>query len=816
MSSESGFPGAARWATALAAVLLVAGCAAPANDLKRQAQDSARKGDWATAIARYEQSLAAGESDTELRTSLALARNAYSNALMTSAQRHLRDADFEAAESQVRQAQSIVPSDAADQLLQEIGDRRRLSEQLLIIEQLIAGGHMDEARGRVGALSEKMPRDPRITELLRRLEPPAPATALQTATLAYPNPVSIQFRDSGLRTVFEFLTRTTGVNFVLDKDLKDMRTSINAQQVSMDEVLHMLLVSNQLEKRVLGPNTLLIYPATQAKQRENQELVVKAFYLAHADPKQTLALIKTMVKTRDVHIDEKLNLLVLRDTPEAIRMAERLIAYQDRAEPEVLLEVEVLEVQRNNLNNLGIQWPDGIAVATPAMPLTELRTLNSSRISVSGLSAGLNFRRQDLQADVLANPMIRVRNRERARIHIGDRIPLLTATASATGGFVSESVQYVDVGVRLEVEPEVSVDQIVGIKVSLEVSSLGTRIQTNSGSVVFQIGSRSATTALRLRDGETQLLAGLISDQERNAVQSVPLLGRIPAVGWLFRNNDRTRTKTEIVLAITPRIVRSVEQPGVSSLQFWSGTEGRISDRPPGWSAPGAGEGPRLKTPTIEKSGADALQAPKAAPGDNSGDQTPPVRSSSGASVGDGSPSGGSPVGDSVRDLPDAARLASEAGTVPRKASARPATAPFARKIALRWEGPPAAKPGEVITLSLKAQGMTALKQLPFQIGFDAGAMTLEGIEAGDWLTTAGGAGELTRTAGPSGSVSLKWVPSSESAVTAVDGTVAQLKFRVADNARRLGVRLESFNPTGPSQSPMVQPPPMFLLDIHP
>jgi general secretion pathway protein D len=328
---------------------------------------------------------------------------------------------------------------------------------------------------------------------------------------------------------------------------------------------------------------VFVYPNTPQKQREYQELVVKGFYLPNADVKQTANMIRTLVKTRDIFIDEKINLLVIKDTPSAIRLAERLIAAHDLAEPEVMLEVEVLEVSRSRLLELGIRYPDALAVSLVGAAgepgqLTLPEWLNrSSEIVQLNFTNPLflfSLRQQDGITGVLANPRIRVKNKDKARVHIGDRVPVITTTAAATGGFVSESVSYLDVGLKLEVEPLISLDDEVGIKVGLEVSNIVREVRPpGSTSLVYQIGTRTAATNLRLRDGETQVLAGLISDDDRHIADKVPALGDMPVLGRLFKHTTDNKNRTEIVLLITPRLMRTLARPEAGSVEFAAGTE---------------------------------------------------------------------------------------------------------------------------------------------------------------------------------------------------------------------------------------------------
>jgi len=183
------------------------------------------------------------------------------------------------------------------------------------------------------------------------------------------------------------------------------------------------------------------------------------------------------------------------------------------------------------------------------------------------------LKQQDGISNTLANPRIRVKNKEKARIHIGDRVPVITTTAAATGGFVSESVTYLDVGLKLEVEPLISLEDEVSIKVGLEVSNITNTVKSTSGSLTYQLGTRTAATNLRLRDGETQVLAGLISTDDRRAADRVPGLGDLPIAGRLFSHTLDNNARSEIVLLITPRLARTLARPDAASVEFAAGTE---------------------------------------------------------------------------------------------------------------------------------------------------------------------------------------------------------------------------------------------------
>jgi len=300
-----------------------------------------------------------------------------------------------------------------------------------------------------------------------------------------------------------------------------------------------------------------------------------------------------------------------------------------------MLEVEVLEVTRNRLLELGIRYPQTLAVGlvgggaagtggTPGtVTLREWHDRNADlvRLTFTDPLFLFSLHQHDDRTNVLANPRIRVKNKEKARIHIGDRVPVITTTAAATGGFVSESVTYLDVGLKLEVEPQIFLEDEVGIKVGLEVSTINGTIKSTSGTLTYQIGTRNATTNLRLSDGETQVLAGLIQDKDLRTAERVPGLGDLPIAGRLFSSTSDTTNRSEIVLLITPRLQRTLARPDAGSVEFAAGTEAQTGIprlgggagisasppfEPPVTVAPG--------TPSEEGVAAGAAAAPPAQP----------------------------------------------------------------------------------------------------------------------------------------------------------------------------------------------------------
>jgi general secretion pathway protein D len=558
----------------------LAGCAG--HQAYTEGRELIDQGRLAEGFAKMEEAIRLEPEKLEYRTYLARERAIAASRLIASAETERRQEHFDKAETVYRAVLAADPgNDRAVAGLAALDRERRYAGIFRRTEELVERGAWQEARELLRPVLAEEPRQRRARELQERIaaiesrERPAQPQLPK----AYATPVTVSFRDAPLRAVLDTLSRASGVNFYLDKDVRaDLRVSVTGRDTTLEELLRALLATNQLDQRVLNDSTVLVYPNTPAKQREYLNLMVRSFYLARADAKQVAQTLRAILKVRDLSVNEKLNLIIMRDSPQMVKLAERLIALEDIAESEVTLEVEVMEVKRSRLATIGVQWPDRLDLSVPSstpsgsFTLRNLRALNSGNVNAALSDLIVNLHQQDTDANLLANPLIRVRNREKARIMIGDKVPVVTTTASATG-FVGENVTYLDVGLKLEVEPVIDREDDVAIKVNLEVSSIVNQVQTNSGTIAYQIGSRNAQTLLQLHDGETQVLAGLINDSDRRTATKVPGLGDLPVLGRLFSSHDTDGEKTEIVLSITPHLVRNNRRPPYSETEFQAGTD---------------------------------------------------------------------------------------------------------------------------------------------------------------------------------------------------------------------------------------------------
>ncbi len=577
---------------AIALTILIAGCAAVehAKGLAEVKMNLPDEG-----VADLKSAAKRAKTNAEYKVDFLQNRDEQIREILKIGDQHRADGNLDHAQTAYERALKMdAGNDAVLNALNGLKQDARYVQLLLDGEVFLDQGRFDLALERALHVLQEYPKNLRAIKLrdeaidvktaseIKRAKALALRATLDTL-------VTLQFSDATLKSVFESLSKSTSLNVLFDRDVKqDAKSTVYVTNVSVSDAIDLLLLQHQLRKRVINGNTLLIYPANAAKVDEYEDLYIKTFQITNADIKYLANMLKTMLKLKEMSADEKTGIMVIRDTPESLRLAERLIAAHDVPDPEIMLEVEVLEVGESRDSSLGITPPTSLTISTPgtaAAPMTTgaLGRFNLGNLNVTPLSGTINFKLSDTDAKILASPRIRARNKEQAKIMIGDRVPTITNTVTPinTGSsVVTGNVTYQDVGLKLEFEPQVYSDNEVGIKISLEVSNIAKEFTDTNGGRSYQIGTRNASTNLRLKDGETQILGGLITDEDRNTAAKLPGLGHIPFLGRLFGNNSGTSNRSEIILAITPRIVRNlaVRTPDVKSI--FSGTYNVVREKP--------------------------------------------------------------------------------------------------------------------------------------------------------------------------------------------------------------------------------------------
>lgn len=727
---------------ALLLIGLLGGCAA--EKIHREGLALLDEGRYEEGLTKLQEAVKEDPDNTSYRIALRRNREQTENRLLLEATEARSAGNMDAARSIYQRILRLDPDhQRARNGLEELAMDERHDKIIAEADSQLKGGDLGAASATLKPVLLEDPRNSQALMLQRKIDEQAAKARVAEPSLKgqFKKTVTLQFSDANIKMVFEALSRVSGVNVLLDKDVKpDIKVSIFVKDVTVEDAIDLIIMQSQLEKKIISDNTIFVYPNIPSKVRDYQDLMIRSFHLTNADPKQMMNMLKTVIKTKDIFLNEKINSIVIRDTPDAIRLAEKMIADQDVAEPEVMMEVEVLEVNRTRLTDFGVKWPDqltltatgtgvipgavGAAAAATSPTLFQLKHLNSNQIVTSpSMSIALKAMLQDTDTNILASPRIRARNREKAKIMIGDRVPVITnaVTPVATGSpVVTGSVQYLDVGLKLEVEPDIRLNNEVAIKINLDVSSIAKEVQnTLSGTLAYQIGTRNASTMLQLKDGETQILAGLIDNQQRNSASKVPGLGQLPILGHLFSEHNNNGTKTEVILSITPHIVGKVYQPDASEVEYWSGTEDNMHTKPV-FLKPVA----PVETGTSPASGQPQQPAPAAAPG---------------AAVN----------GDAVSPL------------------------------AMSWAGPSQAKVGDKISVTLNTQTTRGLKSLGFLMGFDPSVLKVAEVTKGDFLSQSTSPARLTKiTDQTSGQIVLE-LSSPAPTEVAGSGSVVTIVFEV-------------------------------------
>lgn len=532
------------------------------------------------------------EKPANYRSQMILQKDQLITTYMATANRAMAADDLQNALVLYQQVLSIDPTYRPAELSIQ---RARLIQQLLPVLQTAKQAY-EQQRYSVALtltqdLQRQLPHYVPINQLLQQIEYAINQQQLNPPELSEKlrRPISLELKDAPVSGVLDLLSQTGNINFIVDHAtaIEQLKTTIYAKNTSIQEALNMIMQTTGLRYKIMNANTFLIYD--QKRSATYDELITRSFYLNAGDVMRAQEMLRSLYAPKAMFYDERLRLLIIRDTKDVVDSADRLLQGFDLPTPEVVLDIEVLEVNRDKLLGLGIDFPNqiGVRALNPAgvagsYSLDQLRALNSDslRLIAADPIATLNFKQTSTQANLLANPKIRVKSKETANFLIGDKVPVVTTTTNPTSGSITESVNYLDVGLKVDVKPEVRRNNEVNIEIKLEVSNLAREVRSSTGLVAYQIGTRSANTTLQLRDGETQMLAGLIRDDRQQSGIHLPGIGKIPLLGRLFSNTTETNAKSEIVLLVTPRIVRPYAIPPAHVQAYNSGTVDQVSLTP--------------------------------------------------------------------------------------------------------------------------------------------------------------------------------------------------------------------------------------------
>jgi len=572
----------------------------------KQAEEATSFENWDAAVYHYLELAAKDPENVEYQIELRRARQ-------RAAQQH-----FERGQS-LRSLGQLVAAQNELEMAVQLDPTHQFAEQILEdVEKDI------EVLSRPGGAEE-------LEELKRRareakVKPPVlDPKSKEPITLNFPKPKPV-------KEVYRAMGKAYGFNVIFDPKLRDDKLAIELNDVTAERALELVMQNAGHFYKVLDQNTIVVAEDTPQNRRDYEDLVIKTFFLSNADVKEVDKLLRSLIEARRLATNEQLNAITLRDTADKVAIAEKLISVTDKAKAEVLVDVELLEVDTTKLSELGTQLSSysytlGVDLnkVSDDLPsggglyLNDFKNISREALFANVPSLIINLVKSSGNATVLAQPQLRITEGEKATLHLGDQVPI-PVTSFNTGNTIGGSVvpitsfQYKDIGIKVDVEPRVHHNREVTLKLTVEISQLGETVPVGPSQQAVTIGTRTITSVIRLRSGETNLLAGLIRRDRTEGVTETPLLSDIPLIGRLFTNKKIQTKSVDLVLTLTPHIIRFPDIEEEDLAPVWVGTESRITfsgSRSPRIESGRADEGPFDERENESEGGDAEVQRPR-------------------------------------------------------------------------------------------------------------------------------------------------------------------------------------------------------------
>ena len=649
-------------------VLLAAvasGCAA--GRAFKKGQEASRNGLWDEAVTHY--TTAVQEDPENAAYKITLER-----AMQTAAQEH------------ISRARELESKDQLDMALVEYrraveldATNRSAATRVIELEKVI--------RDRIEASRPK----PRIDTLREE----ARAMGQPVINLKEKLP-KLSFNNTSLKGILDFIGISAGINVTYEATYRDVPYTINLEDVTAEQALQQIMLANTLFYKIVNSKTIMVIPDNAANRSKYEDIVVRVFYLSHADAPEIATIINSMTRITTMPVQPQIlpnktaNTITVRATAPVVEIIERIIRANDKPRAEVVIDVQILEVNRRRVKAYGLNLTDyalgltfspelappnssGQPQAPPNPPPFNLNTISkgisTADFYLSVPAAFVRFLATDSSTKLIAKPQLRGAEGVKLTLNLGDEIPLVQTVfgAPVAGGFASipqSSFTYRNVGINLEITPRVTYEGDIRLELSVESSSLGPSISVG-GQDAPTISTRKVQTTLRLREGESNLLAGLLRDDQRKVLTGFPGLIRTPILKSLFGGTNDTVEQSDIVMLLTPHIVRTHELTAADLAPIYIGTQNNI-----GLGGPPPLIAPQPDVPPV--AGTPAPVAPNTGPATsmtNPGAQGPPVAAPAGAQPSNPvPPPGTSPVPSFVSPPPTAPTLppvAAPPGTPP-------------------------------------------------------------------------------------------------------------------------------------------------------
>ena len=546
-----------------AMLLVCLGCGGGSTVFREGRKAEARK-DWDTALIKYEKALQAEPENAQYLIHEKLARTQGSLFHLKQGRRLLAGGRADEAAGEFQRAVSIDPTNEA--AAQELAR--------LVARQAAA----------------KRAREDTLQQALKGREEAAKTSGVQLKP--WPTEPLAHFRISAdSRKVYETLAKLADLNVAFTTDFQPRPVSVDLTNVKIEDALRVISYQTKTFWRTVTSNTILVVPDTPTNRRDYEEEVLKTIYLssplAAADRTAITTALKQVLGLQRIVDNPDSNAIIIRDTPAKVAAAEKMIRDLDQNKAEILIDVAVVEADRSRIRDLGLtpatvstsgSVTAGLQSVLAFFPSATATSVNLGEVTYRDYalvlpSAAANAVLNDSRSHILQNPQVRVTDGQTAKLRIGSRIPYATGSflpsmggltgGAGTGGGIgllaSTQFQYQDVGVNLDLTPRLLANGEVNLHASIEISSLGAD-RMIAGLAQPTFNQRKIEHDIRLKEGEVNLLGGLIETKETRSVSGLPGLGQIPILRYLFSSEHRERTETEVLVMLTPRVIRLPER----------------------------------------------------------------------------------------------------------------------------------------------------------------------------------------------------------------------------------------------------------------
>jgi general secretion pathway protein D len=825
------------------AAILMSGCAA--GRAFRQGDVAMRAGDVDQAVAHYRTAVQADPDNPAYKIALERAMIAASRTHLERAKEYEAHDQLDAARSEYRLASEYDPAN------------RQAAAKVAALDQII--------RGRVEALRPR----PAIEAMRERARAASAEPILNPASR---EPLNLRFNNANLRDILNFIANATGINITYDRDVTDRAATVQLDGVTVEQALTQILTVNQLAYKVLSERSILIFPDTPPKHTQYDEQVVRTFYVSHGDVTELTQLLSSIIRLPGIPIqpviqfNKTANTIVVRGTTAVVEIIERIIRQNDKPRAEIVFDIEILEVDRQRVKNYGLNLseyalggllspetapggatvqggqggvtggvtggqggsPTGLPSPSPFNLNTISRGVSTSDFYLAVPTAFVRFLESDTNTKIVAKPQLRGIEGAKLTLNLGDEIPVVSTsyTPIATGGVgvnPLNSFQLKPVGINVEISPRVTLEGDVVIDLSVESSSRGADVNV-AGTNYPSFGSRKVTTRLRLRDGESNLLAGLLREDQRRALSGFPGAIRVPILQQLFSSNEQEIKQTDIVMLLTPHIVRTpgITEDDLKPIYIGSQQNLGVGGPPPliaGSPEPAAPEAAAAPAPAASP-GALGLRPPASAPGATPTGQVPIPPGTTVAP-----PPGATPVPGTVLvpaqppaaapAVPPSPPPAVDPGGVavpaPPQTTPRPApqvpqeppvTTPGLGQAQLVVTPPPTALRlgGGPYTVPISISNVARLSTVTVTLTFDPAVLRVRTVQEGSFLRSGGASATFTNQVSP-GRVDITITRSPDATGASGSGLLGAVLFEPVA-AGRSSLNL-SGTATGPGGAPM-------------